>query len=127
MAHDWIELAAAMRYDLGRAVVAVVHGDVDYYYDLAVRHQTVIDAFVTYTERIRDGLNERLPRRAGDIHLIPYGVEVVNYFTMGEEIYASRCAACHGADRGGDIGPELTGMGDWDEAELYRTLVAEEA
>ncbi len=38
-----------------------------------------------------------------------YGVEVVNYFTMGEEIYASRCAACHGANGGGGAGQILAG------------------
>lgn len=38
-----------------------------------------------------------------------YGVDVVNYFTMGEEIYASRCAACHGANGGGGAGQILAG------------------
>lgn len=38
-----------------------------------------------------------------------YGVEVVNFFTMGEELYASRCAACHGANGGGGAGQVLAG------------------
>lgn len=39
----------------------------------------------------------------------PYGVEVVNFFSMGEEIYSSRCASCHGADGGGGAGPAMAG------------------
>jgi hypothetical protein len=38
-----------------------------------------------------------------------YGVEVVNFFTMGEEIYTARCAACHGANGGGGAGQILAG------------------
>lgn len=38
-----------------------------------------------------------------------YGVDVVNFFTMGEEIYTSRCAACHGANGGGGAGQILAG------------------
>jgi mono/diheme cytochrome c family protein len=40
----------------------------------------------------------------------PYGVEVVDYFSQGEEIYAVRCAACHGADGAGSGNfPALSG------------------
>ena len=39
----------------------------------------------------------------------PYGVEVVNFFTLGEEIYINRCAACHGAGGGGGAGQVLAG------------------
>ena len=52
VANDWIELALTSIYDSGRAVVAINHGDFDFYYDLAVRHRDTIDAFVTYTERM---------------------------------------------------------------------------
>lgn len=39
----------------------------------------------------------------------PYGVEVVDFFSMGEELYTSRCAACHGANGGGGAGQILAG------------------
>ena len=39
----------------------------------------------------------------------PYGVDVVNFFSVGEEIYETRCAACHGADGGGGAGQVLAG------------------
>jgi len=38
-----------------------------------------------------------------------YGVEVVNFFTIGQEIYAGKCAACHGAGGGGGAGQVLSG------------------
>lgn len=38
-----------------------------------------------------------------------YGVEQVNLFSMGEELYDGRCAACHGGNGGGGAGPALAG------------------
>ncbi len=38
-----------------------------------------------------------------------YGVEAVNFFSMGEEVYTVRCAACHGGDGGGGAGQVLSG------------------
>src|SRR5262245_21681723 len=52
VANDWIELAMTSIHDAGRAVVAITHGDFDFYYQLAIRHQQTIDAYVTYSERM---------------------------------------------------------------------------
>jgi len=38
-----------------------------------------------------------------------YGVVVVDFFSMGEGLYDSKCAACHGATGGGGAGPVLAG------------------
>ena len=38
-----------------------------------------------------------------------FGDTEPNFFAMGEEIFASRCAACHGASGGGAAGPALSG------------------
>jgi glycosyltransferase involved in cell wall biosynthesis len=76
VANDWIELALTSIYDSGRAVVAINHGDFDFYYDLAVRHRDTIDAFVTYTERMRHRLQQLLPDRHDSIFLLPYGVDI---------------------------------------------------
>ena len=76
VSNDWLELAMAHWHPQRRAVVNIVHGDFDYYYDLARRHDTVVDAFVTYTTRVHDRLLELLPHRRGDIHLIRYGVPI---------------------------------------------------
>jgi glycosyltransferase involved in cell wall biosynthesis len=76
VANDWIELAAAAVYPVDRAVFSIVHGDFDFYYDLAVRHDPDIDIYVTYTEAIRRRLIELLPHRESDIVLRRYGVLV---------------------------------------------------
>src|SRR6185436_9350606 len=74
--NDWIELALTAAYDTGRAVVAITHGDFDYYYDLAVRHRETVDAYVTYSDRMFQRLRELLPERHDSIFLLPYGVEI---------------------------------------------------
>jgi glycosyltransferase involved in cell wall biosynthesis len=57
-------------------VIQILHGDHDYYYDLAVRHQGVIDAFVAYGLSMRDGLRRVLPDRHADIYHLPYGIPI---------------------------------------------------
>jgi glycosyltransferase involved in cell wall biosynthesis len=74
VSNDLVELAMEHAYPTGRAVVQVLHGDDPYYFDLAARHQTVIDAFVAYSRAMEAGLRARLPHREGDIHHLPYGV-----------------------------------------------------
>ncbi len=39
----------------------------------------------------------------------PYGVDAVDFFAIGEEVYSGKCAACHGAAGGGGVGPAFTG------------------
>ena len=74
VANDWLELALAHWVPLPRAVVSIVHGDSDYYYSLALRHEPVIDAFVANSLYVHHRLHELLPHRRGDIHLIRHGV-----------------------------------------------------
>ncbi len=38
-----------------------------------------------------------------------YGVEIVDFFAMGQEVYDVRCAACHGSGGGGGAGQVLSG------------------
>jgi glycosyltransferase involved in cell wall biosynthesis len=76
VANDWLELAMLAAHPVERAVLSVTHGDFDYYYDLARRHEPLIDCFVTYTRRVHDELRRRLPHRAEAIVNLPYGVRV---------------------------------------------------
>jgi glycosyltransferase involved in cell wall biosynthesis len=61
-------------HDVGRAVVLILHGDHDYYYDLAVKHDRVVHAYVAYSRRMHERLIELLPHRAASIYYIPYGI-----------------------------------------------------
>lgn len=74
VAGDLLDLAVASAYDFGRAVVYILHGDSEYYYDLAVRHEPIVHAFVAYSRRMYDELIARLPHRADTIFHLPYGI-----------------------------------------------------
>ena len=74
LANDLLELAMASACDCGRAVVQLLHADTDYYYDLAARHEDVVDAFVVYGRTMERRLRERLPHRSTDIYFLPYGM-----------------------------------------------------
>jgi glycosyltransferase involved in cell wall biosynthesis len=76
VAHDWIELGAVSAYPLPRTVFSVVHGDFDYYYNLAVKHEPDVDAWVTYSDAIYHRLLTLLPHRTESIFLRRYGVEI---------------------------------------------------
>jgi glycosyltransferase involved in cell wall biosynthesis len=52
----------------------MLHGDSEYYYDLAVRHEAVVHAFIAYSRRMYEELLERLPHRAATIFHLPYGI-----------------------------------------------------
>jgi glycosyltransferase involved in cell wall biosynthesis len=74
VAGDLLDLAMLSVHDLGRAVVLILHGDHDYYYDLAAKHDRVVHAYVAYSRRMYARLLERLPHRADSIHYLPYGI-----------------------------------------------------
>jgi glycosyltransferase involved in cell wall biosynthesis len=74
VANDLLELAMASACDCGRAVVQILHADTDYYYDLAARHEDVVDAFVVYGRTMGRRLKDRLPHRSSDIYFLPYGM-----------------------------------------------------
>lgn len=76
VANDWLELALAESADLGKGVVQILHGDYDYYYDLARRHAGVVDRFVVYSQAMHRNLLETLPERAADIRYLPYGIPI---------------------------------------------------
>jgi glycosyltransferase involved in cell wall biosynthesis len=74
VAGDLLDLAMLSVTDVGRAVVLILHGDSDYYYELAVKHDRVVHAYVAYSRRMYEQLLERLPHRTASIHYIPYGI-----------------------------------------------------
>ena len=76
VAGDLLDLATASVHDFGRAVIFILHGDNEYYYDLAVKHDAIVHAYVTYSRRMYETLVERLPHRADTIVYLPYGVEI---------------------------------------------------
>ncbi len=59
-----------------RTVLQIVHGDYDYYYDLARAHEPVIDGFVACSKRVQERLKELLPHRVDHIFHLPYGIPI---------------------------------------------------
>lgn len=74
VAADLIDLAMLSVHDVGRAVVLILHGDTDYYYDLAAKHDAVVHAYVAASRRMYTRLLEILPHRASSIFHLPYGI-----------------------------------------------------
>jgi glycosyltransferase involved in cell wall biosynthesis len=93
--NDALELMMVNLLDPGKTVVQILHGDYDYYYDLATRHEPIVHAFVAYSRRVYENLVSRLPHRRDAIFWLPYGVvipEKVRVASSGplRVIYAGR-------------------------------------
>lgn len=73
---DWVELAMASAYPTQKTVFTVIHGDAQYYYDLARMHEPWIDCFITLSNHMTSRLKEEIPGRAGDIHHLAPGVKI---------------------------------------------------
>ena len=74
VAADAVDLATLSVHDVGRAVVLILHGDHEYYYDLAIKHDRVVHAYVAYSRRMYEQLLAHLPHRADHIYYMPYGI-----------------------------------------------------
>jgi len=99
VANDWLELAMLSIHDPGRMVIFILHGDYDYYYDLAVAHEPLISAFVVLTRFGHEHLSQLLPHRRETIFHQPFGVPAPPAF--GPRVSAS--SGC--SSWGGWIGP----------------------
>jgi glycosyltransferase involved in cell wall biosynthesis len=82
VASDLLDLATLSVHDVGRAVVLVLHGDHDYYYGLAKKHDRVVHAYVAYSRRMYEQLLAHLPHRADSIFYIPYGIPLPPHVRM---------------------------------------------
>lgn len=76
VANEWLGLAALAKHYCGRTVLQVLHGDMDFCYDLATRHEPMVDGFITHTRLIYEKLRRLLPHRQDTIFYLPYGVPV---------------------------------------------------
>jgi glycosyltransferase involved in cell wall biosynthesis len=72
--NDFVEMLLVSLLDPGRTIVQILHGDYDYYYDLASAHEPLVHAFVAYSRAVYDTLVKRLPHRADTIFHLPYGI-----------------------------------------------------
>ena len=79
VAHDWLELGMMSNLGLQNPVVHFLHGDYEYYYNLANKHKDSIDKFITVAQSIRDKLERIIPSRSSDIKYLRFPVpEAIN-------------------------------------------------
>ena len=67
VAHDWLELGMMSNLGLQNPVVHFLHGDYDYYYQLAQKNQPAINAFICIAHTIAENLKKNIPLRKNDI------------------------------------------------------------
>jgi glycosyltransferase involved in cell wall biosynthesis len=95
IANDWLELGMASNLGLQNKVIQIVHGDYDYYYELAKKHADAIDGYITVAASISDKLQVILPRRKKDIDCLYFPVPETNCKPAGKDadsvIFIGRC------------------------------------
>ena len=70
VANDLLELGMVAALRLANPVAFFLHGDYDYYYDLACAHSARIGTFACVSRRVGEVLTARLPHRRGDIRVV---------------------------------------------------------
>lgn len=98
--HDWLELAMISNLGLNYPVVQLLHGDYEYYYQLALRHQAGVDRFICVSGSIADELKRRMPERSNDIQYLRFPVPEINGTREDqptiELVFAGRCEEAKG-------------------------------
>lgn len=74
VSNDFLELAMLTRHDTGHTVFQLLHGDHEYYYGLAEKHEPVIDAYIAYSRAMYEKLLRLLPTRRDTIFHLRYGI-----------------------------------------------------
>jgi glycosyltransferase involved in cell wall biosynthesis len=69
--NDWLDYNLVTHRQVSQKVIAIVHGDYTYYYDLARTSESRIDQFVCISATIAAKLTALLPFREKDIVFIP--------------------------------------------------------
>lgn len=59
--------------------IGTCHTDHDSYYNLLKKYDPIIHSFIAVSSRCARKLIDYLPHREGDIHFLPYGVEVPSF------------------------------------------------
>lgn len=100
VAHDWLELGMVSNLGLQNPVVHYVHGDYDYYYQLAYKHAPWVNAYVCVAASISEGLKQLMPNREADIHYLRFPVPSMNAIASKMEgfhiVFAGRCEYAKG-------------------------------
>jgi glycosyltransferase involved in cell wall biosynthesis len=111
VAHDWLELGMVSHLGLKNPVIYFVHGDYDYYYQLAAKHCDSIDTFICVCESIFKKLIEILPSKLERIIYTRFPVPSISKASVHSSellqiIFVGRCEV----DKGYNLLPEIEKM-----------------
>ena len=117
VAHDWVELGMVSNLGLQNKVLQVLHGNYDYYYQLGIKNNSVIDAFVCIAKSIQQKLTNLLPQRKDDIYCLRFpvadsecGAKTHNGFNV---VFIGRCTVEKGYHLLPAIAASLASKGIW--------------
>ncbi|MEJ8816968.1 glycosyltransferase family 4 protein [Lacibacter sp. H407] len=95
VAHDWLELGMVSQLGLANPVIMFLHGDYEYYYRLAIKHVTSVNAFACVASAIKKKLQQQLPARTNDITYVELPVPGINAFASRKSgsriVFIGRC------------------------------------
>ncbi|CAN5351453.1 hypothetical protein BH09BAC2_BH09BAC2_15820 [soil metagenome] len=111
--HDWLEVAVASVYGLQQRIIQVLHGDYEYYYDLAVKNKCAIDTFISVADNIAINLKKIIPERKADIFYLRFPIPDISLKIFDTPsklkiLFAGRLTADKGYDKLPLIDAELT-------------------
>ncbi len=100
VAHDWLELGMVSTLGLQNPVVQFIHGDYDYYYHLAEKHEPWVDNYLCVSNSVFTKLRIRLPQRLDSIHYLRVPVPSIQSGTKKDDcfhiVFAGRCEPAKG-------------------------------
>ncbi len=74
IAHDWLELGMASNLGLQNPVIQFLHGNYQYYYDLAEKNEKSVNLFIAVCNTISVHLKQKMPNRNSDIVYLRFPV-----------------------------------------------------
>ncbi len=111
IAHDWLELGMASILGLQNTVVLFLHGDYQYYYDLACRNNNAIDLFIPVASNIEKNLKLKLGIRIDAIEYLQFPVASAPLKLSPGELFKDKFKIIFigrlSSDKGYDLLPEI--------------------
>ena len=98
IAHDWLELGMVSNLGLQHRVIQFLHGNYDYYYNLAEKHQRSVDCFICVSASIMENLTQRVGNK--NIQYMRFPVTDIAPFennnTVSSLAFVGRCQKAKG-------------------------------
>lgn len=76
VANDWVELGMVSLLGMNNPVVQIVHGNYDYYFELAQKHSDSVNYFVAVSESIAESVKVGLGKKCLRVTHVPFPVNM---------------------------------------------------